>query len=192
MAAQSDTRPLDVTVAADPSAPLKSHQTSRECSGLECAVGFVADLGDLRVAVCHSGALRGLRPRSTHRRHSVLPSSAATAGWPVAAALLMLKLMRWFLGRSRMVQRRCLACGETWTIEASEAHMHTGRSGHLSGLVAGRGGSMGPGAGQIVSRQFAEASDGLDQEAETIRQLRTCPKCGGDHYKDRRARTGTA
>jgi hypothetical protein len=101
----------------------------------------------------------------------------------------MLKLMRWFFGRPRMVQRTCLACGETWRLEASEAHMRAGRSRHLSGFVYGRGGTLGPGAGQIVSRELAEASDGLDQEVETIRQLRTCPKCGGDRYEDRQVRS---
>jgi len=93
----------------------------------------------------------------------------------------MLKLMPWFFGRSRMVQRTCLACGETWTLEASEAHMHAALPRFI-----GAGRTIGA---QSVSRQLGEESARADQEAETVRQLRTCPKCGGDHYKDRRVRT---
>jgi hypothetical protein len=92
--------------------------------------------------------------------------------------------MRWFFGRSRMVQRTCLACGETWTLEASEAHMHARGLPH-----GGYGKSLGVASQQVVRERVAESAAELDQEAETIRQLRTCPKCGGDRYKDRRVRT---
>jgi hypothetical protein len=83
-----------------------------------------------------------------------------------------------------MVQRTCLDCGETWTLEAGLAHLHAGRP---RGLGA-RAGSTQAG-GRVDWRALADSAAELDQEAETIRQLRTCPKCGGDHYKDRRFRT---
>jgi hypothetical protein len=88
-----------------------------------------------------------------------------------------------------MVQRTCLDCGETWTLEASLASMRPGPPRGFGGRIgASFGGPIGANETRIVSReQVAEASAGLDQELETIRQLRTCPKCGGDHYKDRRA-----
>lgn len=92
--------------------------------------------------------------------------------------------MRWFFGRSRMVQRTCLDCGETWTLEASEAHVHTGRPRGFGGA-----GGRGPGGPRVDWQALAESSALIDQQVETIRQLRTCPKCGGDHYKDRRVRT---
>ena len=88
-----------------------------------------------------------------------------------------------------MVQRTCLNCGETWTLEASLARMRTGPPRGFGGRIgAGFGGTIGANETRSVSReQVAEASADLDQERETIRQLRTCPKCGGDRYKDRRA-----
>lgn len=89
--------------------------------------------------------------------------------------------MRWFPRRSRTVQRTCLDCGETWTLEASLARMHASRH---TGFAVGARGQTGQ---EIAWERAAEASSGFDQELETVRQLRTCPKCGGDHYKDRRA-----
>jgi hypothetical protein len=62
--------------------------------------------------------------------------------------------------------------------------MHAGRP---RGLEA-RGGRSQAG-GRVDWQVLAESAAELDQEAETIRQLRTCPKCGGDHYKDLRVRT---
>jgi predicted nucleic-acid-binding Zn-ribbon protein len=89
--------------------------------------------------------------------------------------------MPWSFGRKRMVHRRCLDCGETWTLEASLARLRAGRPhGYAAGL---RGGPLGQ---AIAERQVAEAEAGLDQELETIRQARTCPKCGSERYKDRR------
>jgi hypothetical protein len=93
--------------------------------------------------------------------------------------------MRWFFGRSRMVQRTCLACGETWTLGAGEAHMRVQARPRSSYGYSPRGV-----AAQYVFREPVGASAAeRDQEVETIRQLRTCPNCGGDHYKDRRFRT---
>jgi predicted nucleic-acid-binding Zn-ribbon protein len=89
--------------------------------------------------------------------------------------------MLWSFGRKRMVQRTCLDCGETRTLEASLARLRAGRPhGYGAGL---RGGPVGQ---AIAEQQFAAATAGLDQELETIRQVRTCPKCGSERYKDRR------
>jgi len=82
--------------------------------------------------------------------------------------------------RSRVVQRTCRDCGETWTLEASLAHMH---ASHHTGFGIGGRESAGQ---QIAWDRASEASASFDQELETLRQLRTCPKCGSDHYKDRR------
>jgi predicted nucleic-acid-binding Zn-ribbon protein len=80
-----------------------------------------------------------------------------------------------------MVQRTCLNCGETWTLEASLAHLRARRP---HGYTASFRGDP---AGQMITEQaVAEAEAGLDQELETIRQARTCPKCGSERYKDRR------
>jgi ribosomal protein S27AE len=102
----------------------------------------------------------------------------------------MLQLMRWYFGPSHMVRRTCQDCGETWTLHASDARMHPGRPRGLTAFGAGMGGTVGAGAAQSVSRErVAEAGAGFNRELETIRQLRTCPKCGGDHHEDRRVRT---
>jgi predicted nucleic-acid-binding Zn-ribbon protein len=79
-----------------------------------------------------------------------------------------------------MVQRTCLECGETWTLEASLAHLRAGRA---RGFAGGLRGDL---AQTIAEQQVVEAQAGLDQELETIRQVRTCPKCGSERYKDRR------
>jgi hypothetical protein len=80
-----------------------------------------------------------------------------------------------------MVQRTCLECGETWTLEASLAHLRAARP-HVYGAGL-RGGQAGR---SLAEQQAAEAEAELDQELETIRQVRTCPKCGSERYKDRR------
>ena len=80
-----------------------------------------------------------------------------------------------------MVQRTCLDCGETWTLEASLARLRAGRPpGYGAGLRAG------PVGQSLAEQQAAEAEAELDQDLETIRQVRTCPKCGSERYKDRR------
>jgi hypothetical protein len=80
-----------------------------------------------------------------------------------------------------MVQRTCLDCGETWTLEASLARLRARRPhGYAAGLRGGLGSQV------VAEQQVAEAEAGLDQELETIRQVRTCPKCGSERYKDRR------
>jgi len=49
--------------------------------------------------------------------------------------------MRWFFGRSGMVQRTRLSRGETWTLEASLARMRTGPPRGFGGRIgAGFGG----------------------------------------------------
>jgi len=89
--------------------------------------------------------------------------------------------MPWSFGRKRMVQRTCLDCGETWTLEASLAHLRAERPhGYGAGL---RGGPVGQ---SLAEQQAAESEAELDQELETIRQVRTCPKCGSERYQDRR------
>jgi ribosomal protein S27AE len=89
--------------------------------------------------------------------------------------------MPWSFGRNRQVQRTCLDCGETWMLEASLARLRAGRPhGYAAGL---RGGPVGQ---TIAEQQAVEVQAGLDQELETIRQVRTCPKCGSGRYQDRR------
>ena len=77
-----------------------------------------------------------------------------------------------------MVHRTCLDCGETWTLEANVTHLHAGRP---------RGFGVGPRPGQFRLEIALDRIAGFDQEIETIMQLRACPKCGAEHYKDRRA-----
>ncbi len=85
-----------------------------------------------------------------------------------------------------MVRRTCLDCGETRTLEAGLAHLRArpprGRSARfLGGPLVGRYGVQ-----QQAEQLAAEAEAGLEQELETVRQARTCPKCGGERYKDQR------
>ena len=87
--------------------------------------------------------------------------------------------MLWSLGRKRMVQRTCLDCGETWTLEASLARLRARRPrGYPAGFRSfpvGTAGLQGGRASQAMAeQQVAEAQAGLDQELETIRQARTC------------------
>jgi hypothetical protein len=85
-----------------------------------------------------------------------------------------------------MVQRTCLDCGESWTFERSLAHLRAGRlRGFGPGLPAGWP-NLAIGQ-EIGEQQMAEAGAGMDQDLETVRRLRTCSKCGSDHYNDTRA-----
>ncbi|HTZ92452.1 MAG TPA: hypothetical protein VMB74_08665 [Streptosporangiaceae bacterium] len=86
-----------------------------------------------------------------------------------------------FFGRKRLIQRTCLDCGETWTLEAGLARLRARRAhGYAAGLRVGQ-------VGQALAGQEAlDAEAGLDQDLETIRQVRTCPTCGSERYKDRR------
>ena len=98
--------------------------------------------------------------------------------------------MRWSLLGSKTVQRTCLDCGESWMLEKSLADLRAGRprgsgGGLLTGLIVGRS-HLAIGR-ELAEQQVAEAGTALDQELEMVRQLRTCPKCGSDHYKDTRA-----
>lgn len=93
----------------------------------------------------------------------------------------MFLAMPWFFGRNGMVRRTCLDCGETWTLDAGLARLRAGRPrGYSAGL---RGGRIGQG---IAEQQVADAQAVLDQELETVRQARTCPKCGSERYRDTR------
>jgi predicted nucleic-acid-binding Zn-ribbon protein len=82
-----------------------------------------------------------------------------------------------------MVQRTCLNCGETWLLDAREAHQKPG---------------------QVISQAFRfranvrdevrwpEAREqGPDEQLEEVRELRTCPECGSDDYKDKPQPRGT-
>jgi hypothetical protein len=116
-----------------------------------------------------------------------LQAYASSARYESYAAMLpYARVMRSFLPGSRMVRRTCLDCGESWTLERSLAHLRPGRPrGFGGGLLTIRGYSqLGEG---LAEQQAAGASAGLDAELETVRQLRTCPKCGSDHFKDARA-----
>jgi hypothetical protein len=85
--------------------------------------------------------------------------------------------MRWLARRSGMVQRTCLECGETWTLEAGVARLKVRTRGRLP--VQGAGGRL------DVTPNLSR--DQLDQQLETVREARTCPKCGSEHYQDRPA-----
>jgi hypothetical protein len=78
-----------------------------------------------------------------------------------------------------MVQRTCLDCGETWTLEPGLAHL--GRRGsRATGTLRARRTSIRGESNDFIADTYAE----LDQLNETIRESRTCPKCGGEHFKD--------
>ncbi len=103
--------------------------------------------------------------------------------------------MPWSFGRKRMVRRTCLDCGETWTLQANLARLRPARPhGHVGGYAVGGYGVGGYGATPAylrydrlnVEQELTVAEAGFDQELETIRQARTCPKCGSERYKDRR------
>ena len=95
------------------------------------------------------------------------------------------RFMRWSLLGSKMVRRTCLDCGESWTLDRSLAHLKGRPRNFGPGLPAGWPNLA---IGQEVGeQQMADAGAGLDQHLETVRQLRTCSKCGSDNYKDTRA-----
>ena len=120
-----------------------------------------------------SESIGGSSARGAH--HQMLISSAR---------LRMLNFMRWFFGRSRMVHRTCLDCGETWTLEASLAHLGS-RGSRATGTRRALRTTIRGASNDFIADTYAE----LDQVNEAIRETRTCPKCGGNHYKDRRVRT---
>jgi len=92
--------------------------------------------------------------------------------------------VRWSLLGSKTVRRTCLDCGESWTLERSLARLRAGRPrGFGGGLLTGR---VNLAIGQeLAEQQVAEAGAALDQELETVRQLRgmktrcTTATCGG-------------
>lgn len=87
--------------------------------------------------------------------------------------------MRWFFQRSGTVQRTCLDCGETWTLEAGLAHLAR-KSRFTTTLRANRSTIRGQPTDYV-----ADAYAQLDQDLEWIRETRTCPKCASEHFKDR-------
>lgn len=89
--------------------------------------------------------------------------------------------MRWFSQRSGTVQRTCLDCGETRTLDAGLARLAR-RSRFTGTLRANRSTVRGQGS-DYVRDAYAQ----LDQELEWIREARTCPKCSGERFKDRPA-----
>ena len=79
-----------------------------------------------------------------------------------------------------MVQRTCLDCGETWIPEPGLAHL-AARGSRIGTRQALRTTIRGQ-SNDFIADTFAQ----LDQLNETIRETRTCPKCGSEHFKDRR------
>jgi hypothetical protein len=80
-----------------------------------------------------------------------------------------------------MVQRTCLDCGETWTLEPGLARLGTRRSRFTGTRQALRTSIRG------TSNDFiADSYAALDQANETIRETRTCPRCGSEHFNDQR------
>jgi hypothetical protein len=90
--------------------------------------------------------------------------------------------MRWSFRRPRVVQRTCLDCGETWTLEPGLAHLGSRASRAIGTRQALRTTVRGQ-SNDFVADAYAQ----LDQLNETVRETRTCPKCGSEHFKDRRA-----
>lgn len=91
--------------------------------------------------------------------------------------------MPWFSRRPRMLQRTCLDCGETWTLEASVSHLKAKRPR----LFAEDRPGLGYRGGGEADEQLAEGLAELDHEFEAISEANECPKCGSNHYRDRRA-----
>ena len=91
--------------------------------------------------------------------------------------------------RPRMIECTCLACGQTWMLKAALAHdKRTGRSrrgfsaaDHRPGALYGGGMEM-----QVAEAHRRDAQ--ADRALETMRQLRSCPKCGSERYTFRRSR----
>jgi len=80
-----------------------------------------------------------------------------------------------------MVQRVCLTCGETWLIDARLAHLKA----HVSRDFAADPISLRglPGSAEAY-RSAGTGLEDVDQQLEVVRELRTCPKCGSENYKD--------
>jgi hypothetical protein len=80
-----------------------------------------------------------------------------------------------------MVRRTCLDCGETWTLEPSLAHLGSRGWRYTSARQAGLTNIRGR-TSDFAADTYAE----MDQLSEEIEETRTCPKCKGEHFKDRR------
>ena len=79
-----------------------------------------------------------------------------------------------------MVQRTCLDCGQTWTLEPGLARLAS-RGSRIGTRQALRTTIRGE-SNDFVADTFAQ----LDQLNETIRETRTCTKCGSERFKDQR------
>jgi len=79
----------------------------------------------------------------------------------------------WPFGPWRKVQRTCLDCGQSWTLDAGLAHLRPRRPR--------------PAVRARNTQVLKAAFDSLDQQLETIRETRTCPRCSSEHFKDRRS-----
>jgi hypothetical protein len=79
-----------------------------------------------------------------------------------------------------MVRRTCLDCGETWTLEPGLARL-AARGSRIGTRQALRTTIRGT-SNDFVADTYAQ----LDQLNETIRETRTCPKCGSEHFNGRR------
>lgn len=96
--------------------------------------------------------------------------------------------------RPRMVECTCLACGQTWMLKAALAHdKRTGsrRRGFSGAAAVAAQRTPGGVFGASMDMQVAEArrrDAQADRELETMRQLRSCPKCGSERYTLRRSK----
>jgi len=90
--------------------------------------------------------------------------------------------VKWLFGPWGKVQRTCLDCGESWTLDAGLAHLRAHRP---SVLVRGARRNIGD-YDRAVGEALDRANASVEQQAETIRETRTCPKCGSESFKDRR------
>jgi hypothetical protein len=100
------------------------------------------------------------------------------------------------------VERTCLQCGETWTLEARLARVRAARSRRAAGrAIIGTplGGATPPLGGDqmmlklVMDEQLAEdrrrdtQANSDAQVSRQARQVGTCPKCGSvDRYTQRR------
>ena len=101
--------------------------------------------------------------------------------------------MGWHFRRGRIVERTCVDCRETWTLNAGEARGRragTGRRGFSAGTVmTARGNPMAMSRAGMdqqlaeVHRRDTEAHHDLDVD----RQLLSCPKCRSERHTDRPA-----
>lgn len=99
--------------------------------------------------------------------------------------------MRWWFRRARVVERTCLACGETRTLPAEIAHAKPRkiqRGFSARDVRYAQDNPMTSGSGPGMDQQIAEAQRRdaeADREVELFRELRSCPKCGSERYEDR-------